>query len=210
MKFPFLAMIIVLCFWIHLRMKMIREKGAEQNENFWEREQRANSTRKQNIDYLPYIKIPEDSLPFGALNEEPEVISCEKTIRRLASKDKKILNLTGITNTELKFKYGAANLMPLTEYDENYMILVTTLKKWAKLLYEDKLYKEAANVCEFAVSTRTDTSEVYFILCDIYKNHLDLTPEEAEEKIKSLLPIANSINALSKTSIVNYIEDQIG
>jgi hypothetical protein len=100
--------------------------------------------------------------------------------------------------------------MPLTEYDENYMILVTTLKKWAKLLYEDKLYKEAANVCEFAVSTRTDTSEVYFILCDIYKNHLDLTPEEAEEKIKSLLPIANSINALSKTSIVNYIEDQIG
>ena len=44
----------------------------------------------------------------------------------LTLKDLPIVNFTGISNTELKLRYGAPNIDLLTQYDQNYTLLVRT------------------------------------------------------------------------------------
>ena len=44
-----------------------------------------------------------------------------------ALKEKKILNLSGFTNTDLKLEYGVGNLTELTDYDNNYVTLSRSL-----------------------------------------------------------------------------------
>ncbi|MGN1187333.1 MAG: hypothetical protein ACI4R6_02465, partial [Lachnospiraceae bacterium] len=82
---------------------------------FWAREAKSNSVRRQDISQLDYITIPFDSLPFVE-TDDGEINACQKEL--LALKGTKILNLSGISNTDLKLQYGVANLPQLSEYDE--------------------------------------------------------------------------------------------
>ena len=91
---------------------------------FWQRERDANNTRKQDISQLDYVDFSGVTLPFAQF-EDTLLKECEQQVLNL--KDKKVLNLTGISNTDLKMTYGAANLPLLTQYDQNFTLLVRTL-----------------------------------------------------------------------------------
>lgn len=174
----FLAFTVL--FAIYLNYK-IRKSYHPQNkeENILDKEARANFTRKKDISHLNYIVIPFDKLPFQSLKEEyrfsspideelkSELLSSEKSI--LSLKDKKILNLTGISNTDLKLTYGVANLSFLMQYDENFSKLSRDLGKWGKLLYKANEYSDAKSVLEFAVSLRSDIEDIFITLGKIYK-----------------------------------------
>ena len=96
------------------RKKHAREAKRREN-NFWQRENEANFTRRKDISQLPYIKIPYDSLPF-IQNAHGEIAEYQKEL--LSFKDSKLLNLSGLSNTDLKLMYGIANLPELSQYDE--------------------------------------------------------------------------------------------
>lgn len=199
MKFPFLASVIL--FTIFLRKLLGREdtKSRQANESFWERERRANATRRQSLEHLDYITIPLEQLPLYTLNENEEVQNCIATITSLGEKE--IVNFTGFTNTDLKLEYGAANITKLMHFDQNYTLLVRTLQKWAALLYENGFAKEAMILLEFAVSTRSDISASYSLLCKIYHEF------NCTEKITDLLTVANKINAPAKEKIVRIVQE---
>ena len=114
------------------RFKANRINQAAENA-FWNRENAANSTRKQDISHLDYIQFSNVTLPF-ALFRDDILKECEQQV--LTLKEKKILNLTGISNTDLKLKYGPANLPLLTQYDQNFTLLVRTLNTWGQRLNE--------------------------------------------------------------------------
>ena len=103
-------------------------------QSFLAREKEANLAPVKSLKDLDYISIPLETLPFGALTGHKEIDHMEYTIRNLAKDTRKIVNLTGITNTDLKLMYGAANIVKLMEYDASYITLIKTLQEWADVL----------------------------------------------------------------------------
>ena len=165
-----------------------------------EEERQANSTRKKSLDELEYITIPFESLPFGSNDGNELLINDEEAL--LALKDKKVVNFTGISNTDLKLTYGAPNLPILSEYDQNYTNLVKSLDSWGNHLLENGLKTEARKVLEFAVECRTDLKSTYLPLADIYVETFEF------DKIDKLIETADGINSLMKGPIKRALKEK--
>ncbi len=206
MKFPFLASFILLCIFLNFNMRRVSRKTEQKEENFWAREAQSNNTRKKSLENLEYVHIPVDLLPFGTAGDNDILQKAEEEV--LALKDEKIVNLTGISNTDLKLEYGTANITALTDYDQNYTVLVCALQKWGQELYDVGRYEDACKVLEFAVKTRTDISGTYRLLVDLYKTKLGLNEEEIQRKIDGLIPIAKNLNSLSRISILKMLQPE--
>ncbi len=167
MKLPLLASFIILLAVIsHLIRKHNRIMEAEQ-QSFWSKERAANNVRKKPLDDLNYITIPFEKLPCDTYVTEPKIADILDSLHVLS--ERKIVNLTGITNTDLKLTYGTANITALTEYDQNFTSLVTTLQKWAETLYDLGAVTEAKTILEYAVSVESDVSGTYEMLASMYK-----------------------------------------
>lgn len=204
MKFPFLATFILFIVLFNIRIRLVSRKEEQKEEKFWDRELRSNSVRKKSLDTLEYVHLPYDLLPFGTAGDDENLQAIEDELTAL--KDLKIVNLTGITNTDLKLEYGTANITALTEYDQNYTALVIALQKWGDALYTLGRFEDAASVLEFAVKTRTDITATYRLLIDMYKTKLGLNEQEIQRKLDGLVPIANSLNSLSRSTILKLLE----
>ncbi len=196
MAFPFLGLFLLLIFIVAFQIKRSNQHQKEAEEQFWNREAEANHVRRKDISGLPYITIPFEKFPIN-LFEDEEILSYETDLRTLA--DKKILNLTGISNTELKMEYGPANLPLLSEYDENYTTLIHVLVQYAKCLIKNGHEKEAVPVLEFAVETGSDVSSVYTILAGYYEKNGDA------ESLKRLIASAESLTSLMKQPILDKL-----
>ena len=206
MKFPFLASFILLCIVMNLLMRRTSRKTEEQEASFWEKELQSNNVRKKSLENLEYIHIPFDLLPFGTAGDDPTLQAAENELTAL--KDEKIVNLTGITNTDLKLEYGTANITPLTQYDQNYTALVCSLQKWGQALYDLGRFEDSAKVLEFAVKTRSDITATYRLLIDLYKTKLGFNEEEIQRKLDGLVPIAKNLNSLSRQTILKLLQPQ--
>lgn len=198
MKIPVLFCI----FLIFLAVSTYKRRKSERLDNeaeyrFWEKENSANTTRRQDISHLDYVDFSGVTLPF-ALFSDDFLQQCEAQLLEL--RDKKILNLTGISNTDLKLQYGAANLPFLMECDQNFTLLVRTLNQWGHRLHELSHDREAAAVLEFAVSIGSDIKATYQLLITLYLAAGD------HEKIESLRPYAQKLHSLNQKPILNMIE----
>lgn len=222
MKTLFLSSLISFCLLIFLLNKRHSKMEKSMKDAFWKREEEANHTRRKSLDNLPYITIPPEELPLAChiTNDAADVRNtddtaairntgdtaaneaiseeCKEILRSLSTQ--KIVNLTGYTNTDLKLSYGTANITCLTEYDQNYTLLVSTLQKWAEALYRGGAKKECRQVLEYAVSIGTDVSHTYFLLADLYD-------EEGESDLKcSLIEKASGLSSLSSKVIVRTLQ----
>ncbi len=171
-----------------------RDKRAR--EEYLNRESLANETRKADISTLPYIKISDNILNYTSADEEVNKLLAE--VKALDTK--KILNLTGISNTDLKLKYGAANLPELTECDENFTSLCKAIFSIGKLLYEKEDIDNARLFLEYGVSLKSDITDNYVLLATIYES-LGLS-----DRIEDLKQIASTLNSLSKETIIHKLD----
>lgn len=199
MRFPFFASFIVFCIWLGYELHKRRNIDSKNYEAFWDRERKANSTRRKSLDSLKYIRIPMENFPFGLLGEDETAMEYEQTIRDLS--EEPIVNLTGYSNTDLKLAYGAPNIDLLSLYDQRYTTLVCTLQDWSELLYKKGFPKEAKTLLEFSVETRTDVYASYELLIRIYEENAET------DRIPALLSSAQEIRSLSKSRIVRLIEE---
>lgn len=199
MKFPLFASFLVFIVWLTYELSKHNRLDAAKDRAFWEREHKANNTRRQPLDDLAYIKIPFERLSMQLLPDDEQAAEYKETLRTLGENE--IVNFTGLTNTDLKLKYGAPNIDLLSKYDQNYTILARTLNQWASYLHKNGYGKEAREVLEFAVSTGTDVSGSYKLLCKIYKE------ENTPEKIKQLYPAAEALNSAMKNTIVRILQE---
>ena len=189
MKIPFLATLFLFLLVLGRALKKNTKAMNEQEQSFWQRERAANSVRKKPLDDLEYIFLPLEQLPTAVHSDDAIVQECLDTLTVL--KDSKIVNLTGITNTDLKLTYGTANITVLTEYDQNYTSLVTTLQKWANKLYELGDTTNAKIVLEYAVSVRSDVTATYLLLAEIYSQ------SGLSERIPELVTAAEKLTGTS-------------
>lgn len=169
----------------------------KQQEAFWEQERKSNHVRKKPLDDLVYITIPFDRLPCNSHKDHEIISDCLSTLTILS--ERKIVNLTCISNTELKLTYGTANITALSEYDQNYTLLVTTLQKWADTLYSLGDINGTQSILEYAVSVDCDITKTYSLLASIYEQ------KGEHSQISSLLQTAEGLSSPSGKIIVKKL-----
>lgn len=199
MNFPILASVIIFCAVIHHTVKKNTRRQKDLEAAFWEREDRANSTRRKSLDGLNYITVPLAELPTEILPENETVQGYIRTLRDLENTT--IVNLTGYTNTDLKLEYGAPNITLLTRYDQSYTLLASTLQLWADALLDAGCTAEAATVMEFAVSTETDVSRTYYRLAEYYRS------SGRPEEITRLAETAQKLRSSSRNQILRHLKE---
>ena len=199
MNFIINASVLIFSAMTFLYLWRSNKKRDSSQDDFWAKEYEANHTRRKPLDDLDYIKIPIEEFPMTLLEDVPKVEDYKQIIRSL--NELPIVNFTGITNTDLKLRYGAPNIELLTSYDQNYTLLVRTLQQWAQALYDGGYIDEARRMLEFSVATGTDVSGTYRLLCRIYKE------QGTPEKIGSLYPIADMLKSAMQKTIVRILQE---
>ena len=198
MNLILLASFLVVSLIVAFSTRSTKNRYEQEEADFWEKERAANFVRRKSLDDLEYVTIPMDKLPTDLHTDNDTIASCIDTIGELAKSP--VVNLTGISNTDLKLKYGTANISLLTLYDQRYTLLASTLQKWADELLKMNETDAARTILEYAVSTRTDVSSTYKTLASIYDSAGD------KSAIRDLIPIAESLNTPLKDSIVNNLK----
>ncbi len=197
MNFIIFASFPIICLIFSYALRSTKRKEQDIDREFWDREQKANFTRKKPLDGLNYITIPEELLTMKPALMTEELAGCLNDLKDLSGSQ--IVNLTGYTNTDLKLEYGTANITILSDFDFHYTNLVTLLQKLAEMLHDNLDDELAVKVLEFAVSTGTDVSKSYYLLAQLYQQMG--TPE----KIEHLITQAQGINSLLKDTIVENL-----
>ena len=183
---------ILFILWFRVKTKQSSKEENKSIEEFLTREQEANFTRKKDISNLEYISVNMEILPFSDTTDEYE-IQLENNVKKFA--DKKLLNLSGLTNTDIKLLYGSANLDILSSYDQNYTLLLRDLNKWGAYLFQKERYSDSKTVLEYALSLGSDITETYTTLAKIYLS------EDSPEKVQKLIEQISESDAYLKDSI---------
>ena len=173
----FILFIAVITFAI----KRADSAQAKVTEEFWEKERKANSTLRGDTTDLCYITIPEKFFPLN--NDKINDL-----------RDKTLVNLTGMTNTDLKLKYGILNFKKLSEYNDNFTKFVSML---------ESLQADAASaneLLEFAVEQGADSKNVYSLLANAFISM------SKTDRLAELVEKAKQLNSLSRDGIVSMLE----
>lgn len=196
MRLPFLGLFLMFLAVLSYHRKHGTKRAQKVKDDFWERELRSNEVRRQDISGLPYITIPFETFPFGICPDE-ELLHCEAELSAL--KDAKILNLSGESNTDLKLKYGPANLAFLSDCDSNFTRLARALTAYAGRLQKCGYEREAQTVLEFGIRIGSDIRANYTMLAEIYKRNGET------EKIDGLTAQAEQLDSLLKPAILKQL-----
>lgn len=201
MKLILLPSIVILIWVLNHNIRKNHSTDKKTIGSYLSREDAANATRRKDLSNLDYIIVPLDLFPFDiTLNEEKkqlEIAKYFKDIKELS--EKKMLNLIGVSNTELKEKYGPANLEQLTIYDQLYSKYIRTIYLIAKTLLEEYPSKAIA-LLEYSLTIGSDISGAYSLLGEYYVNHHD---KENFQALYNQIPDKTSI--VGKT-IINKLD----
>ena len=195
-KLPFLYCFLVFCFWVRYELRKSKTKTTDSKNTLFENEARANLTRKKPLSSLNYITVSEKSILFLEINKK-----IQKNFVDL--RDKKIVNLSNKSNTELKSEYGPANLTVLSEYSDNFITLISSIQKYAKRLSELGFDNEAIETLEYSVRIGCDMISSYRLLTELYiKNN-------QPNKINALLEYADALDSITKKPILNFLHSSV-
>ncbi len=200
--YPIFGLFLIFVAWQAYERNKSTKQSKAASDDFWTRESEANSIRKANLDNENYITLTDDMLienlwPDYAVDEE--LSRCSEILKTLMNK--RILNLAGMTTTDIKLKYGVANLNELSTYDDNYTLMVQTLAAYGTRLMNLQNKEAAIKIFEFGIDSLTEISTNYKHLATLY------TEKNQPEKIDHLIEIAGSLNSLMKPSIIRSLEE---
>lgn len=193
----FFCCFVVFALWLRYELNNSNKAPDTESDEFWKRERESNFIPKKDISNLDYIQVPLDSFPFCDDTTDEKLADLQDKVRTGAGK--KMLNLTGQTNTDLKFAYGSANYPLLADYDQNFTVFIRNLYAWAKYLHETDKIPEARLLLEFGVSCRSDVSGNYYLLGSIYLKDDEL------DAFHHLLEQAENIPGSRKDTIISHL-----
>lgn len=188
---PYFIILIVV-----IQLKLHKKSDKNSISDFLDRETKANSTRKKDISNLNYITIP-DSLPL-INTEDSNILRAYDVINSM--RNRKIVNLSGMSNTDIKLEYGVANLPVLTEYDDNFTTLVRALNTAGTGLIKAGHTNEGCEILEYAILNGSDIKATYVALADYYQS------VNNREGLDKLLMYANAIQSPSGARIKDYLK----
>lgn len=193
---------IVFILWFRVKSKQADKLSNNPKEEFIKREQEANFTRKKDISSLNYIIIKEDELPFSETDDEEEA-RLQNNVKDIM--ERKMLNLSGMTNTDIKLKYGQANLDILSEYDQNFSMLLTALDRWGNYLYTKGDKKRSMHIFEYAIANGSDITTTFTTLAKVYID--DNKPENVQHLIDKVKDSDFFMKDTIVSKLVRLIQD---
>lgn len=196
MGFPILPFFLLFLVFLAVRYRKIAAKREQAENEFWDKERQAKITPAKDISNLRYITIPIEKFPINFSDDE-DVIEIEKELQELSTH--RLLNLTGVSNTDLKITYGTPNFETMSKIGDDFDRMCVLVNKYAEVLFEAERFDDVITVLEFAVGVGTDVSESYTLLAKCYKN------KEMNEKLDMLKDQINQSNLLLKNSILEKI-----
>lgn len=194
----FFICFIVFVLWLRVKMNRTNSESTLDSESFWEREEKANFTRSKDISTLSYLTVSEDELPFSNSTEDEQEAWLEQEVKKFLNR--KMINLSAFSNTDLKEQYGIANLDELSEYDQNFLLFIRNLSTWGNYLYQKNDFTRAKQIMEYSLSIESDISTVYTTLGHIY------AAEGKLQKIDELITLAENSEAALKDSIIRQLQ----
>ena len=202
--FPmFFLLALVFTAWLAFERIKSSKQDDERVRAFWEREREADGTRKKNLDTISYIKVPNwitlDSLSSSLPTDDEELNRCNGILNSLMSQ--RILNLTGMTTTDIKLEYGPANINKVDEYDQNFTLFAQTIYAYGERLHTLGFDHEAMRVLRFGIDSLSDISGNYKLLATLYIKY------GQQDKISDLKETAANLNSLLKNSIIKYLDE---
>lgn len=200
MKFLLLPSITILIFVLNHNIRKNKDKDTHNVSSYLSREDAANCARRKDLSNLPYIEVPLNTLPLDiTLNDEKKQLQISQYIKEIRSlSEKKMLNLIGISNTELKELYGPANLELLTTYDMNYSRYIRNLHLLANCIYSEYPDK-AIDIWIYCLEIGTDISGTYGMLGQHYANKKD------KEQFMKLYEYIPNKDTISGKTIINKL-----
>lgn len=197
-----LFLIFLFIFQYHLRKSDRLAK--ESTKKFWAKEEASMFSRKSPIEPEQYIKPQIENFPkktleyFKELNYE-KLYSIQENCFYLATQP--MLNFSNILNSDLRLKYGSANLQLIEAYENNYNQYLHNLYHLGKGYYELNQYNEAVIILEEGIRVNTDISEHIILLATLYCNYKD------SEKFNTLYNKVLSFNSLTKNKIIYRLDE---
>lgn len=200
--YPIFITFVIFALFTFVYMNKTTNSFAKEKEAFLEKEREANSVRKMPLTDLNYISFDINNLPAIETDDE-YIIERLHTLEVLSDENTKIVNLSAYTNTELKLKYGVANLNLLTEYDQNFINLCRCLYELGKRLYDSGDIEKAKAYLEYGIKCGTDLKLHYTLLADIYEQNIQY------KEIVSLIKSAENINSALKSSLLKDLSKRL-
>lgn len=196
---PFFASFVI--FIIFFSIRNIKNQRIENQymEAYFKREYEANQTKKMPLDQLNYLIIPDSLLSAPNPNGHSDIARLLDELKALSLL--KIVNFTGLTNTDLKLEYGADNLHTLTQYDLNYTKLSRNLNQLGHLYMTEDLIPLAKEFFHYAIDSGSDIRTTYLDLAIIYQQ------EDNLDAIKNLKESANQLLNMNKSIISRMLQE---
>lgn len=193
----FTTLFFLFCVVFTFALKKSSKAQDDVEQRFWEREREANTTLRNDTSDIRYINIPNDFFPSIIDSDLEKNISIYN--------GRTVANFTGMSNTDLKLKYGVLNFKELSEYDTDFTEMVALIAPYCKELIDSDHTDAAEKILKFAVDIGADAKSIYTLLADIYRETCSDT--QYKEKIEKLTKKAGELNSLASDSIVRALTD---
>ncbi|MCR5452505.1 MAG: hypothetical protein K6F00_07765 [Lachnospiraceae bacterium] len=169
--FPFLTIFLIGIVILSIKLRSSEKKQEEKMERFWEKEKQAKAAPDKDLSTIQYVVFPVDDFNMGEIfDTDTELI--EESLITLSKT--RMLNINGMTNTDIRLEYGASNLDEVAEYGENFSKMTMLICDYAKSLMEHDKYEEATKVLEYGMRVGSDISSNYTLLGDCYVKTKDM------------------------------------
>ena len=167
--------------------------------SFWERERASYASVSEKIDESEWIHIPE-RLPLNIITDDEQIKEYQQTLKNLSNLS--IMNLTGLSNTDIRIKYGAVNFSKLSRADERFTLMSRTLVRLSNKYLELGLKDEAIELLEFGILSGSDVTENFTLLQGLYAES-----DSSDLKRLDLVMFAEKLNSFSKRAILRRLKE---
>lgn len=168
MKIPVFGLVMIFVIWLTYELKKHTKAEERTSREFWERESKSGFIPRKSTSDIKYLTITEEFLPHDRGTDDSELnVICN---RILSFAGKPIADLSSMTNTELKERYGTANFTSLSEADNNFTALVPLLGHLCEILADEGRIAEAETAALFCTEAGVMTYPVLHTLGSIYSS----------------------------------------
>jgi len=151
---------------LYIFIKRGTKKMNRLRDEYLEEDMEANNARKRDVEAEYYFEPDISEIPF---QEAPSADIKRKQEHVIYSSKRKMLRFPEkMSNIDLKFAYGAANLELIAGYEENYYRFISSLISLADALLAEGIRADAVRIFEYTVELRSEYRKSYLPLADYY------------------------------------------
>lgn len=188
---------LIFVVWLHYEKRKASKAEKRMSEEFWAREDKANHTRNKDISDLPFFQPDSQKIPFVETEDE-NICYYQQQVKELL--DTPMMNLSHLTNTDLKLAYGVGNFKTLSDYDENYNAFLMHLSNLGKAYYVAGFQKEAEQTYLLCLDSGSNKSTDYVALATIYQE------TQASAQLSALISRVKESDLPRKASLLSRLE----